>query len=81
VLSPVTEARLRARAEQIGQDVNDFAEALLLDGLVENITLSSDELAVIDAGIARGEADFAAGRFRSLDEVIADKKSRFGLTL
>lgn len=80
-LSPEMEARLRAEAEKNGQSVDELAEAILSDALTVSPTISPEELAHIDAGIARAEADFAAGRFRTLEEVIADKKARFGLHL
>jgi predicted transcriptional regulator len=79
-LSPEIEARLRAEAEKIGQSVDDLAEALLSEALTSSLPISPEELAQNDAGIARAEADFAAGRFRTLEEVIADKKARFGLS-
>jgi predicted transcriptional regulator len=77
---------LHARAQALGGDVNTIASLLLSDLLRSDMAdpdadLTEEEWAAIQVGIMRGEADFAAGRFRSLDEVIADKEARFGIRL
>lgn len=84
-----TEAKLRERASHNGQDINSFAERILADYLegrighfLPNVLSISDEDAdALDDAVAAGDADFATGRFKSLEELRADKRERFGLSL
>jgi predicted transcriptional regulator len=81
------EARLRQAAAARGVDPNRFAVAVLAEALQQQeddadaAALTDEEWARIEAGIERGTADFDAGRFRSVDEIVADKRTRFGLDL
>ncbi len=66
-LMPETEARLRTRAAQAGQDINAFANALLLDALnghqeEDADDLTEEQVAEIRAGIRRGLKAAAEGR-------------------
>lgn len=80
-LSPETEARLRAQAAKLGQPVDALADVLLASVLTDEPEISTEEMALIDAGIQRGDAEFAAGKYRSLETLTADKKDQFGLDL
>jgi predicted transcriptional regulator len=92
-LDPTLEARVRAVAAARGEDPNHYATVVLTEAVErdaavaasgapdEDDLLSDEECARIDAGIERGLADFAQGRSRPLEQVIADKNARFGLDL
>ena len=71
-LSPETEARLRERAEQDGQDVNTLADALLAAAL----EWEAQDYAEAVEGIGRGLEDSAAGRVRPAAEVFADMRTK-----
>lgn len=45
------------------------------------VSLTDGDEAGYAAAIASGDADFAAGRFKSLEQVKANTKERFGITL
>lgn len=82
-LSAEAEALLRERAREAGDDPARVASLLLTDALGESQSteIGSAEWAEIEAGITRGDADFAANRFRSLDTAKAEKQVKFGLDL
>lgn len=69
ILTPETEARLRARAERDRQDINELADALLVSALADDPNdLKDDELREIRASIRRGLDDCAAGRVLPVTE-------------
>jgi predicted transcriptional regulator len=74
-LAPEVEARLREKAAREDQDAEAVAAAVLADALEWE---AQDRAEAVD-GIRRGLEDFAAGRFRPLDEVIAEKRAKYGL--
>jgi hypothetical protein len=83
-LDAETEERLTARAQAVGADAGELAALLLADLLRSEQTILEAELteaewASLQAGLRRGEEDFAAGRIRSLDEIKLDKAKRFGI--
>jgi hypothetical protein len=83
-LDTETEERLQARARAAGANPEELAALLLADLLRSELVVTEAELTEaewesLQAGIQRGEGDFAAGRFRSLAEVKADKARRFGI--
>lgn len=83
-LDSETEARLQAKAQQMGAGTETVAALLLADLLRAeqadpDTEMTEEEWEQVAAGIQRGEADFAEGRFRSLDSVVADKEARFGV--
>ncbi len=45
-----------------------------------NISHVDDEdYETLDKLIAEADTDFAAGRFKSLDQIVADKRAQFGI--
>jgi hypothetical protein len=88
-LTPETEERLRERATAEGQDIDTLADSILsayLDGHLGALhppvpSVADDDADALDALIAEADADFSAGRFRSLEAVMADKRQRFGIEL
>jgi hypothetical protein len=77
-LDSETEARLRAKAQEVGGDAEMLASLLLTDLLRgersdADVALAGEEWAAIEEGIRRGDADFAAGRFRSLSRQLDDE--------
>lgn len=83
-LDSETGRRLQASAKKLGADEARLAQALLADalrnqdGMIDAET-SGEDWTQIEEALRRSEADFAAGRFRSLDVVRADKRTRFGV--
>jgi predicted transcriptional regulator len=75
-LTSEVEARLRERAEQTGQDINELALDLLASALEDPDDLSEDAIVEIRQGIRRGLEAAKAGRERSLDSYIADVARR-----
>jgi predicted transcriptional regulator len=69
-LAPEVLARLREKAAREGRDAESVAADLLADAL----EWEAEDRAQAIEGIRRGLADFEAGRFRSLEEVIARKQ-------
>jgi predicted transcriptional regulator len=88
-LTPETQARLQERAARSGQDASALAETVLtayLDDRVEVIppaivSIADDDSAAMEAVIATGDADFAAGRFSSLDAWRTAKQEHFGISV
>jgi predicted transcriptional regulator len=81
-LEPETQARLDAKARELGADPSKLAQIYVEDALrcsTDDLDLSEADWAEIISGIERGERDFEAGRYRSLDEVRSDKRKRFGV--
>lgn len=74
-LTPDIEAKLHARAEQQGQDVNTLA-AELLTQLIEWEQQDTEEAI---AGIHRGLDDFAAGRSRSFQDFATEQRQKYDL--
>ena len=74
-LSPSIEARLQARAEQQGQDINTLA-AELLTQLIEWEQQDTEEAI---AGIQRGLDDFARGQARSFRDFATEQRHKYGL--
>jgi len=70
-LAPEVLERLREKAAREGRDAEEVAAAVLSDALEWE---AEDQAEAIE-GIRRGLADFEAGRFRSLEKVIAEKQS------
>jgi predicted transcriptional regulator len=69
-LAPEVLARLHEKAAREGPD----AESVAPDVLADALEWETEDLAEAIEGIRRGLADFEAGRFRSLEEVIAPKQ-------
>src|SRR5258708_2984162 len=82
-LSPSLVTKLRKRAKSSGTDESTLARMLLEDALRPEYDpttdLTAEESEEIRRGVERGDADFEAGRVRSLADVIADKRERFGV--
>jgi len=74
-LSPSIEARLQARAEQQGQDINTLA-AELLTQLIEWEQQDTEEAIT---GIQRGLDDFATGQARSFRDFATEQRHKYGL--
>jgi predicted transcriptional regulator len=74
-LAPEVLERLREKAALEGREPETVAAAVLADALAWD---AEDRAAAIE-GIRRGLADFEAGRFRSLEAVIAEKREKYGL--
>lgn len=74
-LAPELIERLHEKATREGQDAETIAAHILAEALEWE---AQDRREAVE-GIQRGLADFDAGRFRSLDEVIAEKQRRHGL--
>lgn len=66
--------RLRERAMREGMQAEAMAASVLTDALEWE---ASDREEAVE-GIRRGLADFDAGKFRPLDEVIAEKREKYG---
>ena len=75
-LTPETEARLRARAEQEGEDINTVADALINAAL----EWEARELAESIAGVRRGDSAAAEGKERSLTEFVAEQRAKHGFS-
>jgi hypothetical protein len=73
-LPPKLESLLRQRAETTGQNLSQFALAVLTLGL------SLDDDAFFDAivGIQRGLDDFEQGQFSSLEDFAAEQNQKYG---
>ncbi len=74
-LQPEVLARLHEKAAREGQESEAVAARLLAEALEWE---AQDRREAIE-GIQRGLADFEAGRFRPLEEVIAQKRTTPGL--
>jgi predicted transcriptional regulator len=74
-LSPDIEARLHARAEQQGQDVNTLA-AELLTQLIEWEQQDTEEAI---AGIQRGLDDFVTGQARTFQDFATEQRQKYDL--
>ncbi len=83
-LSPEGEARLRDRAREAGGKPEVVAALLLEEALSvvpdPDAHLTAEQWAAIEAGIARGDADFAAGRSSSAEDVYARLEKKHGVT-
>jgi predicted transcriptional regulator len=73
-ISADLEARLREKATQEGKAVDEVVEALLAAALDWEAVEQADAV----AGIQRGIEASAAGRVRSLSQVIVDARQRHG---
>jgi predicted transcriptional regulator len=74
-LNPDIEAKLYAKAQQQGKDINTLA-AELLTQLIEGEQQDTEEAI---AGIQHGLEDFAMGRARSFQDFAADQQQRYDL--
>jgi predicted transcriptional regulator len=74
-LAPEVLARLQEKAAREGRD----AESVAADVLADALEWETQDWAEAVEGIRQGLADFEAGRFRPLEEVIAEKQSKYGL--
>ena len=89
VISAETEMKLRDRADREGRDPVSLAEAVLSAFLSSRGALlgpdipyvDDDDYVTLDALIAQADAEFAAGRFKSLDQVRVAKREQFGIEL
>ena len=85
-LDSATEEMLNDRARELCTDPERLAALMLADAL-RALPASYDdvipeaELAELLEGVRRGDAAFADGKYRSLDEVVEDKNRRFGLDI
>jgi len=81
-LNPEIENRLIEHAERIGEDANHLAEELIAEGLSSNYpledpdNLTAEQIAEIRAGIERGLEAGAAGRVKSLAQVVSEARHR-----
>jgi hypothetical protein len=71
------ETLLRHRAETTGQDVGQFAIAVLTWGL----NLNDPDFFETLNGIQRGLNDFEQGQHTSLEDFITEQNQKYGLTL
>ncbi len=76
-LPPQLKALLRQRADSTGQNLSQFALAVLTLGL----SLDDQEFFDSIAGIQRGLDDFEQGQFSSLEDFVAEQNQKYGLTL
>jgi predicted transcriptional regulator len=76
-LPPQLEALLRQRADTNGQNLSQFALAVLTLGL----SLDDQDFFDSIAGIQRGLDDFEQGQFSSLEDFVAEQNQKYGLTL
>lgn len=78
-LSQETEIRLRKRAEREGQDADVLADALLSNALDDDPDdLTSEQIAAVRSGIARGLEASATGKVMSIGGAIKDVRKRHG---
>jgi hypothetical protein len=84
-LAPDTEALLVARAKQEGESASALAERIIVDYLIESgvlvppiLSLRDDDVDGLNDAIAVGEADFAAGRYKTAEQVRAGMRVRHG---
>ncbi|MEM8642882.1 MAG: hypothetical protein AAGG51_29305 [Cyanobacteria bacterium P01_G01_bin.54] len=75
-LDPSTEAQLRAKAQNQGQDINTLA-AQLLTAL---LNWEEQETQAAIAGIQHGLDDFESGNFLSFDDFVAEQQQKHGLS-
>ncbi|NEO88203.1 MAG: hypothetical protein F6J87_28690 [Spirulina sp. SIO3F2] len=75
-LDPTTEAQLRAKAQDQGQDINTLA-AQLLTAL---LSWEQQETANAIAGIQQGLDDFEADNFRNFDYFVAEQQQKYNLS-
>ena len=81
-LAPETEAKLRDKAAIYGQDLPTYLRDLAeRDAAEADDALTAEDVAAIRAGIRRGMEAFDQGRYRALEEVIAEKRDRYGLDI
>lgn len=73
-LSSETEARLRAKAQREGEDINTIAETLIAIALDWE---AQDKAEAIE-GVRRGEQAADAGRERPLAEFLAEQRVKHG---
>ena len=73
-LTAETEARLRAKTQQDGEDINTLAERLILSAL----DWEAQERAATIAALQRSEQAAEQGRERSLAAFISDQRSKHG---
>ena len=83
-LDSSTEQMLNDRARELCTEPGRLAALMLADALRAlpasyDDVIPESELAEMMEGVRRGDAAFAAGRYRSLDELIEDKNRRYGL--
>jgi predicted transcriptional regulator len=76
-LPPQLEALLRQRADTTGQNLSQFALAVLTLGL----SLDDQDFFDSIAGIQRGLDDFEQGQFSSLEDFVTEQNQKYGLTL
>ncbi len=83
-LNPEIENRLIEHAERIGEDANHLAEELIAEGLSSGYSLedpdnlTAEQVVEIQAGIKRGLEAGAAGRVKSLAQVVSEARQRHG---
>ena len=75
-ITPALENRLRRRADDLGRDVNELVEALIVSALDDPDELDDETVAEIRAGIDRGLEAAKQGRERPLSDYIADVMQR-----
>ena len=82
-LIPETERHLREQAERIGEDVDSLA-AIIAEGFSYDFLaddpddLTDEQMAESRAGISRGLEAAAAGRVKTLAQVVAETRRRHG---
>ena len=74
-LDPEVLARLRDKAAREGEDSAAVAARLLAEAL----EWEAQDQREATEGIQRGLTDFEAGRYRSLEDVVAEKRTKYGL--
>lgn len=83
-LNPEIENRLLEQAGRLGEDANRLAEELIAEELSSGDLmddpddLTAEQIAEIRSGIDRGLEAAAAGRVKSLAQVVAEARQRHG---
>jgi hypothetical protein len=82
-LDPSAEQILNERAREARTEPGKLAAALLTDALrtepCDYDEISPEEMAEIKEAIKKAEQAFADGRYKTLEQLIADKRERFGI--
>lgn len=72
-------AALQDRAREDGRDIAAEAASLLADALRDDVDLTEEQRAAIESGVARGDADFAAGRSATAADFYARLQEKHGI--
>ena len=82
-IDPSAELILNERARQARTQPNKLAAVILEDALKaepnEEVVISPEEMAEIREAIKEADRAFAEGRYKTLEQLVADKRERFGI--